>query len=80
MQDSLLIYSKINLEIDRLKQLWIVACKCHSVEGMAINSSIIEYLYQLMLELDLINLDEYRKVLFQFGRWKCETATVFSFC
>lgn len=63
---------KIDSEIKRLKKMWLAACFVHSVEGMAINYSIMEYLISLKRDLGLIPDSRYITEIADLSCWRKE--------
>ena len=70
---------KIDSEIKRLKKMWLAACFAHSVEGMAINYSIMEYLISLKRDLGLIPVSRYITEIADLSCWRNETYGIVGF-
>lgn len=62
----------IDKHIHNAKKNWIVACRCRSVESMAVNSSIIYHLLEIKQELGLLTEKAYYEQLVTFDNWKKE--------
>lgn len=57
-------------KIESWKLAWGTACARHSVEGMAIYSSLIENLIALKRDADLISVSRYINELYEFDQFK----------
>lgn len=77
--DKSVAVEKIDSEIKRLKELWLIACSAHSVEGMATNFFIIDYLIALKRDSGLISDSDYKSEIADLYSWREESYRVVEF-